>query len=167
MSAAIQQIQATFSPTEDRILLKLHTGEHSLQAWLTRRYVKLLIPALHGQHPQTGEPLFSPSKQALVAMSSQKIQQEGNYEAPYEEPETVTKPLGEHPILLVKMTFKDMASDNPQIVLEPEAGKGIVLSYRAELMGALLKILQQAMSQAEWNLEMPPILELPPANLLH
>lgn len=167
MSASIQQIQATFLPIEDRILLKLHTGEHNLQAWLTRRYVKLLIPALHGQHPHSGEPLFSPSKQAQVEMSSQKIQQEGNYETPYEEPDTATSLFGEEPILLVKISFKDMSSDDPQIVLEPEIGKGLSLSYRAELMGALLTILQQATTQADWKLELSPILEVPPANLLH
>lgn len=167
MSAIIKQIQATFSPTEDRILLKLHTGEYNIQTWLTRRYVKLLIPALHGQHPKTGEPLFSATKQAEVEMSSQKIQLEGNYETPYEEPISGTNLLGDEPVLLVKITFKDMATDDPMIVLEPEAGNGISLSYRAELMGALLKILQQATEQADWQLALSPIMEVPPANLLH
>lgn len=167
MSATIKQIQATYNPTEDRILLKLHTGQYKIQVWLTRHYVTLLIPALHGQHPKTGEPLFTEVKQAEATMSSQRIQQEGDFETPYEESLSGTNLLGDEPVLLVKITFKDIESDDPQLILEPETGSGISISYRAELMGALLKILQQATEQADWKLELSPILEVPPAGLLH
>lgn len=161
MSENIQQIQASFNAVEDRILLKLHTGQQSLQAWITRRYLKLLIPSLQGQHPQSKQPLFSPKKQALVEMSNQKVQQEGNYEAPYQEPETVAHPLGDAPILLAKITFKALESDNPQIILEPEQGAGIVLSYQPQLTGALMKILNHAIENADWALELDPIFNVP------
>ncbi|BBP42405.1 hypothetical protein [Thiosulfativibrio zosterae] len=161
MPSSIQQIQASFDPIEDRILLRLHTGDQSLQAWLTRRYTQLLIPALQGQHPKTGAPLLPAKQHAMAQMSSQKMQQEGNFDSPYQEPETVEKPLGEVPILLAKMTFKDLEGDNPQIVLEPDQGKGIALSYRPELTGALSKILQQAILKADWQLVLDPILQLP------
>lgn len=167
MSETIKQIQASFNPTEDRLLLKLHTGNQKIQAWITRRYLKLLIPALQGQHPKTGKPLFSPKQQALVEMSQQATPSSAAFEAPYEEPEQADMPLGDHPILLAKLTFKDLESDSPELVLEPEVGVGIGLSFKPAMVSALTKIIGQAVQSAEWDLDVNPAMSLPEGTLVH
>lgn len=167
MSNSIKQIQASYHPVEDRILLKLHTGQQSLQAWITRRYLKLLIPAIQGIHPKTGDAMFEPKKQAVSEMQSQQVQSQGNYEKPYEEPKEIEQPLGEAPILLAKMTFKNLNSENPEILLEPEVGAGLALSYSPMLLGALHKILGQTLEKTDWMLELAPIMELPKQTTVH
>lgn len=162
MSDQIKQIQASYQPLEDRILLKLHTSaEQEMQAWITRRYLKLLIPALQGQHPQTGEPMFSQKETELHQMKQQQAQNEGNYDDAYDAPEDAQTPLGNEPILLAKITFKGLKGESPQLALEPENGSGIALSYQSQLMGALMKILNQAIQKADWSIELTPMMDVP------
>ncbi|MDX1796981.1 MAG: hypothetical protein R3219_09665, partial [Hydrogenovibrio sp.] len=75
MSNQIKQIQANYHPVEDRILFKIHTDNQQIfQAWITRRYLKLLMPVLQGQHPETGKPLMTDSENTSAEeQSSEEI----------------------------------------------------------------------------------------------
>lgn len=162
MSDQIKQIQATYQPIEDRILFQLHTQQQQcMQAWITRRYLKLLIPALQGQHPQTGETIVQHQHPAERQLRQEKAQLEGDFEKPYEEPENLEHPLGDTPILLAKMTFRNLDGPEPQLALEPDEGAGIQLGYNPELMGVLLKVLSKALTKADWSLDLEPILDMP------
>jgi hypothetical protein len=162
MSDQIKQIQATYQPIEDRILFQLHTQQQQcLQAWITRRYLKLLIPALQGQHPQTGEAIVQNEHPAERQLRQEKAQLEGDFDKPYEEPENLEHPLGNSPILLAKMTFRNLDSPTPQLVLEPEEGAGIQLGYNPELMGVLLTVFGKALNNSDWTLDLEPLLDLP------
>ena len=152
MSNQIKQIQAHYLPIEDRILLKIHTDDQQVfHAWLTRRYLKLLLPALQGQHPQTGEALFSENAQTEVVQPA--ALDESQFNQPYEPPEAADFPLGEAPILLSKITFKGFDTDAPQLALEPEEGAGIALSYQPSFVKALLTIIQQSVAKADWQFD--------------
>lgn len=162
MTNQIKQIQASYHPLEDRILIKLHTDQQQkIHAWMTRRFVKLLIPALQGQHPKTGQPMLDNAEQMTQEIEQQKAQMGTQFDSDYDEPEFAEAPLGEDPILLAKITFKGLGSEYPQLLLEPETGSGISLSYNAQLTGTLLKLFTQALKQSDWSLELKPILELP------
>lgn len=162
MSDAIAQIQASYNPIEDRILLKIKTlNEQVYLAWITRSFMKLLIPALHGQHPTTGQPLFSEDTSPETATGHAQTGISGNYGNDFVEPENPEYPLGEQPILLIKITFKNIRGDNGQLIFEPEQGRGIVLPYHPNLLGPLINIFSQALNSADWALELDPILEVP------
>lgn len=162
MSDKINQIQASYHPTEDRILLNIKTlNEQVYLAWITRRFMKIFIPVLHGQHPTSGQTLFDEKKAQLAQIEKQRTQLLGDFESEYQKPENPNYPLGESPILLAKITFKDIYSDQAQLILEPEKGQGIILPYHADLLGPLIKIFAQALSSAEWALDLDPILEVP------
>lgn len=166
MSHQINQIQASYNASEDRILLKIKTlNEQVYLAWLTRRFVSLLLPLLHGKHPTTDEALFDEQTAMSHQTEKQQTQLNGDFGTAYESPENAQFPLGELPILLTKMTFNNLSQsepdDSPQLILEPEQGAGIVLPFNPELMGALLKILAQVIDQADWALQVAPIIEMP------
>lgn len=153
MSSQIKQIQAHYLPVEDRILLKIHTDEKQVfHAWLTRRYLKLLLPVLQGQHPQTGDTLLK-NKTSSVTNQNDVEMSAGAFEQAYQPPEDGNFPLGEAPILLSQMTFRDFDTESPQLVLEPEEGSGIVLSYQPGFVKALLTLVQQAIGQADWQFD--------------
>ena len=167
MTDQIKQLQARYEPLEDRILFKLHTeNQQRLQAWITRRYLQLLLPTIQGQHPETGQSILSQKSSAIYQAASEKGQLEADYNAPYQEPEQVSEPLGNRPILLTKLTLKGLETAKPQLVLEPEVGAGIQLSYQAELMGALIKVFHQATEAANWQLNLDPILSMPESSTL-
>ncbi|WEJ62608.1 hypothetical protein [Thiomicrorhabdus lithotrophica] len=162
MSDKINQIQASYHPSEDRILLKIKTlNEQVYLAWITRRFMQLLIPVLHGQHPTSRKSLFDDKKSQLQQLDTEKTQLVGDYESEYKVPESPDYPLGEAPILLAKITFKDIYSDKAQLVFEPEKGQGIILPFHADLLGPLIKIFSQALHSADWALDLDPILEVP------
>ncbi|WP_029408585.1 hypothetical protein [Thiomicrorhabdus sp. Milos-T2] len=162
MSDKINQIQASYNPAEDRILLNIKTlNEQVYLAWITRRFMKIFIPVLHGQHPTNGQALFDEKKSQISEIEKQKTQLLGDYESEYKKPENPNYPLGESPILLAKITFKEIYSENAQLVLEPESGQGIVLPYHSDLLGPLIKIFSQALNSSDWSLDIDPILEVP------
>lgn len=153
MSSQIKQIQAHYLPVEDRIMLKIHTDEKQVfHAWLTRRYLKLLLPVLQGQHPQTGDTLLK-NKISSATNQNEVLMPAGDFEQAYQPPEDANFPLGDTPILLSQMTFRGFDTESPQLVLEPEAGSGIVLSYEPGFLNALLTLVQQAASQADWQFD--------------
>lgn len=168
MSDQIAQIQASYNAIEDRILLKITTlNQHVYSAWITRRYLKLLIPALQGQHPQTGEALFTPKPQDAHSQSRQEetaLEDDLTSEQP--STESLAFPLGEEPVLLTKISFKDLEGEHPQLNLEPEEGPGIGFPFDAEVLAILLHVVKEAMQSANWNLELEPILELPDSRRL-
>lgn len=162
MSDKINQIQATYLPAEDRILLKIKTlNELVYLAWITRRFMKLVIPVLHGQHPTTGKTLFDGKTAQVQQMKTEKTQLIGDYDSQYQAPENAQYPLGEEPILLAKIAFTDMYTDKAQLAFEPETGQGIILPYHSDLLGPLIKIFSQALNAADWALNLDPILEVP------
>ena len=123
--------------------------------------MRLLIPALQGQHPQTGEALFSSEQSIANQMRSEAAQVEGDFDTGYQEPEAPEFPLGQEPILLTRITFKELGSDHPELNLEPESGPGIGLPFQPDVLGILLKIFSQALNSANWQLDLEPILQLP------
>lgn len=166
MQNFLKQINASYSQSEDRILLKLRTDQQQFQAWITRRYLLLLIPSLQGQHPSTKVPLFSEKKQATHTMQQQGALQDVKKQAaaqslPYEVPSAVEEPLGSAPILLTKLTFKGIDTENPTISFEPESGKGFSLSFHPQVTSALIIVLKQALNNSDWNLDLDPVLDMP------
>lgn len=171
MSDAIQQIQASYHAIEDRILLKLRTDSEQFQAWITRRYLKMLIPGLQGLHPATGERILPEKDHQMQAISTAEATQTMDalkqFEQDYQAPENMVEPLGSAPLLLTKLSFKALESDNPSLVLEPEIGSGIALSFNPQIIAALLKIFEQAISASDWEIELIPIIDLPDQITLH
>lgn len=162
MSDTVSQIQASYHATEDRILLNIKTlNEQIYLAWITRRFLKLLIPVLHGQHPTTGKALFDEKTSHIQQAQREKTHLSGDYESAYIKPENPIYPLGETPILLAKITFKDIQSGKGSLALEPDKGQGILLPYHPDILGPLIKIFAKALESADWDLNLDPILSVP------
>ncbi len=151
MSDQLDQIQADYVPLEDRILLKLRAGNKLYRAWLTRRYLSLLLPVLQGVHPQTQE-RFAPPPAMEPELDERFAPQK---EAPLEtlaEQAILEYPLGEAPILLTEVSFQAGEGETPgQLVLKPQQGQGIVLPFTPEMNHLLLKLLLQTLENTDWT----------------
>lgn len=168
MTNPINQIQASYNPIEDRLLLNIKTfNEQVYVAWITRRFLKLLLPALHGKHPITGATLFDDATPGLHQEKPQESAIKGNFNNDYKLANTQDYPLGEVPILLTKITFKALNTEQAELCLESESNQSIQLPFNPELLSALLSILERAIKAIDWNLELNPLLEMPSQRRLH
>lgn len=163
MSDQIKQIQATYLPIEDRILLQLKTEQtDNLQAWITRRYIKLLLPLLQGQHPETGQSFLKDEQleQLLSIDSDHPPKVITSFEKDFPHVDTHQYELGDQPILLSKITFKE-SLEQPMLLLEPEEGSGLMLSYQPSLIKALMGLLQQTLNKSQWSIDESFVHQLP------
>lgn len=168
MTDAIAHVQAAYEPLEDRILLNITTRNQQVySAWITRRYLRLLIPALQGKHPRSRLPLLSDEAFGQMHSKESDTDPRSKIFDPYEKTDETQFPLGEAPIVLVKIAFKGLDTDAPLMELNPDVGAGFALPYEAYVIKVLLKVLQQALQRAEWDLEIDDTLELPEPKSLH
>ena len=156
MSYTLDEMQADYVAAEDRILLKLRAEKTLWRVWLTRRFTRLLLPFLHGIHPETGE-AFSPLP-ALPLEQADRINTQPDTPLERKYADTILEtPLGDAPILLVELTYRPPGpgQSHGQMVLKPAQGEGIVLPFAPALNHALIKLIGAAVERADWNL--PPV----------
>ena len=168
MTDAISKVQATYEALEDRIKLNITTLNHQVySAWITRRYLKLLIPALQGKHPRTKKRLLSDESLSLMHLQETDDDDQSAIFESYQIPEDAEFPLGKVPIILAKISFKALDTREPMIELNPEEGSGFAIPYEAHVLKLLLNVLEHALQRAAWDLERDESLALPAQQRLH
>lgn len=164
MSDAIKQLHASYSSLEDRILFTVDTrNNQQMQAWITRRFLKLLFPILQGQHPVTGNRLVAKAKQNKPDEidDNKPAFTETAGKNPANSKQQFERPIGDNPITLAKITFKNFETENPQLLLEPEQGSGFAFGYEAEILKTLLQLFSKAMANSNWEFEHEFITQMP------
>ncbi len=160
MTYPIKQIHASYTPQEDRILLTVETQNQQIYlGWITRRFVALLLPTLHGQHPITKVNLF---EDGSYKRTPPQIKQAQNREQK-NHPEY---PLGESPLLFSKISFSALNTEEAVFILSPNSGQGIKLPFTPVLLNLLLKKLKKPLEQSDWGIEHEGIYGVPGNNLL-
>jgi hypothetical protein len=174
----LHQIQVIYRPDEDRLLCRAsfkETGElHELRAWLTRRMVRNLWPAiLQTLEKQVAleKPDAAHASADIVGMEHQAsvdtIRGTGSFDAPYEA-EAVHFPLGEMPILVEKVDLTVGAGQPVRVNLSPADGHGFEIGFNLTVLHGFCALLKDAVKQAEWDLELEmPGLEAPASRVLN
>lgn len=150
MSNAIQQLHASFSSFEDRILFTVETQDNQqLKAWVTRRYLKLLMPILQGQHPVTGKKIQSKIKQTANSPEFTQTKKPNSLGSS----KIFEHPIGQEPVLFTKISFKNFNTELPLLSMAPENGNGFEFSYNPELLNTLLQLFSKAIINSDWGFE--------------
>ncbi len=164
MTYPIKQLQASYNPIEDRILLTVEgQNQQTYLGWLTRRFFKILLPVLHGQHPITGNALFD-SKQPKK--QGPKIHQSKAYLKTEVVAPSPNYPLGESPLLLAKISFTALKTEHAEFILAPNTGQGIELPFTPILLNLLLTTIKEPLEESDWALELNGIYGVPSNNRL-
>lgn len=153
MSSALQQINLTYSPEEDRLLLRVSDGELSeFRVWLTRRYTELLCGMLMEEMNKAGgvQELAS-SKETLHGFKN------GAFTKEYEGSHRHQFPLGEAGVLgfRINITHNEPAITNVQLL--PQQGQGITLTLGRSMLFMFYNLIEQALLQANWGLVLPEV----------
>jgi hypothetical protein len=151
MQNNLQQLNISYLPHEDRLLLKARTSnENELRIWLTRRYTSLLINVLVQQMDKAG---------GMLELASNKTTLEqfkgGAFAKDYEPPPRQNFPLGENGVLGYRINTGKNADARVNLQLLPEAGEGLNLMLDKSMLFMFYNLLEQALVHAEWNLVLP------------
>lgn len=153
----ISQLQITFVPAEDRLLMRVASGDNEeFRFWLTRRFVAALRPHLENSlshRDRIRTQTTSNARRELLDFERQAAVQNADFETPFQtQTQTTTLPLGDHPVLLTQFQIAPRNNDALVLALRPESGSGIDLNLSAELVHSIVALLDKALEGAAWDL---------------
>jgi hypothetical protein len=156
----LHQLKLDFIPEHDRLLLRVSTDNQlEVRLWLTRRALRLMWPLLLQMTRSAPEVALQSSPQArdaLIGMQHEQALSRANFAKSFEEmPREM--PLGAEPILVVHLQASKDDSGNQVLGLLPLQGQGIHLTLDNTLLHSFCKLLQNAVANSDWDIE----LELP------
>lgn len=157
--AKIEQIQIKFVPVEDRLLMRVAGNEGlEFRFWLTRRFVRMIWPAL-GKALQLSpgvQTQASPlAQREVLAFEHEKAVSDADFGTPYKEASPKTLPLGDEPLLLSKMQLRREPDGSFMMSLGPESGAGIDLAINDKLLHSVAELMANGAQLAQW--ELPPL----------
>lgn len=167
----IHQLQVSYEPTQDRLLLQVRTRDaHLIAIWLTRRMVMRMWPhfrrMLTGMSVQAAAPgaMAVPEAQEMLAQAARaKALKTADFKTPFSS-EPVQRPLGAEPML--PLTAKLRATPKGVLVLSLKdvQDRTMELRFGDTMAHGLNRLVEQALQRAEWGLSpAEPAAAAPPA----
>jgi|Laugrespbdmm15sn_2_1035079.scaffolds.fasta_scaffold26981_2 hypothetical protein len=148
MTEVLQQINITYHPNQDRLLLRARTGANSeLRVWLTRRYANLLLQVLCTRMDKAGGIQNLSSDRGTLERFRQ-----GAFDQQYKVESIRAYPLGEEGVLGFRVNVQDAGAGVTSLQLSPEHGQGLVLNLDPSMLYLIFNLLEQAILQADWCL---------------
>lgn len=160
MSTALHQITMSYLRTEDRLLLRVSTTRHDEhQILLTRRFVKLLWPALIKSIEKqslpsetAAAPTTTPQvKRAVIAMQHNDVLQKTDMTKSYDE-QKVNKPSTMKPMLVTGGQCSPLPTGGVQLTLKTEENLEIGLTLRETLLHGFCHQITSLTTKADWGL---------------
>lgn len=170
MSAnTISQMQMRFVPEEDRILYRVNSADgQQFRFWLTRRYVQLMVQALHTHldaDPDVTAQATQDAKQAVQSFKQEKAIQGANFQQEFKE-QAAELPLGETALLAYRLNYR-FENEVLHLGIEPKQGQGINLAINREINMSMTRLLDSAVKQANWQLGPPKALAPSPKPIVN
>ena len=168
----IRQLSIRYRQDHDRILLDIKTAaDTEVQVWLTRRMVLRLWPLLnrvvidHFAVPPNAQTdgyvdlaaMDTPTKTVLAYSKREEALQSADFNTPYQFG-SAQHPLGDNPLLVTEISLTPL--DNGQLKLNfseklehPASERAFQMELSAELVFAVIKLMEHALEQSHWGLE--------------
>ena len=163
----LHQLQATYQPHQDRILLRLNTTENEeLRVWLTRRMMKGLLPnlvqittELVNRQPQPASH-DSTKPHALANFKKQEALALADFSKPFESNSPVL-PLGGNPLLISSVHMTPLQAGQLRLGFEEAAdganpARSFSVTMTQPVFHSLLHLLESTLTATQWNLSTAP-----------
>jgi len=156
----LRQINLSYDRREDRLLLRVSTAdqqEHRL--WLTRSLIRLWWPKLVEalRRPQADQPPLPQepsSREAVQAFRHEAALSKARFGEPYAA--EGVQPVQAAPLLVVTVRMTAHGDGEQEFSLLPAQGAGVNLRLTADLLHAFVKLLQEGLGKAAWDLGVVP-----------
>lgn len=154
---AVHQLHLSYSAQQDRMLLKVNLDDTELNAWLTRRIVRVLWGLLQDSElsPATMPEMMAVTAEELVehfaqsAIALPMMRQGAMMSGAYHDAKTTDAgPF----VLITDCKLVNMDHTESMLELNSQAGEVYSLAMTAELSHALTTMLQLASQEASWDL---------------
>jgi len=150
----IRQINVTYIPLEDRILLRINTDDNAeLRFWLTRAVVIQLLSGLTKTECLMAGPKIVNNPQVAQAIrlfeqetAAAKVDFTANFSA-----NAVLYPLGEVPQLVTTLRIMN-ATDHAATIFELANNQTITINFDPQMLGSFYKLLCDIVKISSWNL---------------
>lgn len=157
------QLQLTYDPAEDRLLLSLGLVDRTASFWLTRRMTALLWQALWQRAGSAldGRASADAREWLLSLQQDEARQKHALIQAPRME-------LRAPPILVTTVKYGPDETSGHALELLDALGKGELLKLDDSSLYALIRLLDETAAATEWGLDLwrpqTPLPEVPPAS---
>lgn len=159
MTEPLKQLNITFNPVEDRLLLRMTTGTGEslteFRIWLTRRFVRVLWKTLERvlEVTTTTDTRVAPdSRNAVLQFQQEAALARTDFSTPYHGSQSAATPLGDQPVLVSKIKVGKGPAGKPILAMQAQDGKGINMAMTPQLVHSLRKLLVDAVRKVEWDL---------------
>ena len=148
MSDSIYQMNVTYSPDEDRLLLRITTQKgDEFRVWLTRRFCALLMSVLEKEIGKRGGiPVVASTPE------TRQMFRQGAMDKPFDDNETRRFPLGENGFLAHGISTMEKPDDVLCLELRPQDAQGVTINLNQSLLFMFHNLLTQGISRADWRL---------------
>lgn len=155
MSANLHQLELSYHPLEDRLLLKIYTTDLcEFRFWLTRKFTLALWNILM-------KILEADQKNSLQEEEKQKVTEHFEDEQARKQPtaqklgtKMTRTPLGEEPILTCKVSATPMEKGKFSLSLEGPKGQHIELGTDSYILLSLCKLISETVKKTDWDLQL-------------
>ena len=159
----IKQLQVTYQPYADRLLLRISAGSgDEFRFWLTRRLVGLLAEPLgkhllglplHEQIAASPEQAQNPVRhQAEAAFKHQQAVSGLQSEKTFETSPEQNFPLGKEPLLVAKLGVTPADKGGVVLALHSNDDQGLSVQLGSPLLHGFCELLVKCSDQAKWGL---------------
>jgi hypothetical protein len=153
----LHQLKIEFVPEHDRLMMRISTDNGAeVSLWLTRRCVRRLWPLLMEMAQATPAIATQPNpeaRKALLGFQHEKAVRQADFSKPYEEAPR-ERPLGSSPVLVTRIQPRRDQQGRHVLGLLPTVGQGVHITLDENLLHGLVKLIQNAVARAEWDLEL-------------
>ncbi|GAB4039265.1 MAG: hypothetical protein Fur0014_08840 [Rubrivivax sp.] len=158
----IHQIQLRYDPLADRLLLSVRSHAAELYtAWLTRRMVARLAEPFRRAVarlalPRDGSVPVPEAQAMLDQVARERPLKDADFSKPFEGAQDASHPLGRDPLLPGEIDVRAPPGGGLVIALREPRGRRLELALNDDLATAFMRLLDQALLQADWALPVPP-----------
>lgn len=142
----LQQVNFTYFPIEDRILMRIVANEEDeIRIWLTRKSLSSFVPQSQSWinqtdgTPQSAVKSFAREQAAVNADTSKPFREGKNF------------PLGETPNLASALII-ETEQGYSRIIIDFANNQRLTLNLAEEALAGIQKILNETITAANWNL---------------
>jgi hypothetical protein len=157
---SIRQFNGSWVPAEDRLLIRLSTGDdEEFRLSLTRRVTRVLLGGGRQLTQKALERTHAPDQaQAIREFEQQAIRQNADFSVAYQEARTL--PLGEAPVLVSELVMR-IEGEQISIDFRLANGRNLKLMLPRAMLYTFLLLLDRLQQQAQWDLDVAPVAQQP------
>jgi len=139
----IRQLQVVHDPLQDRLLLRVATpADEEYRAWLTRRFLHELWPALMK---------LVPPPAAQTAPAPAPTGGATSFEQPFRD-DNANYPLGTTPLLVNEIKLDRLVDGNLQLLFREGRERHFQIVLTPDLLHVFCAMLRSAAGKADWQL---------------